>query len=141
MANCQLPPPDPMVCAGNVAANWKAFKEAFSDFATATELTAKDDAIHAAMLKTVMGRECRQILSRLELTDEDKKKPNKILEKLEEYFAHTRNILYERYLFHSAQQQQNKTIDQYMIRLRHLAECCKFGALNDEMLPQENSVR
>ena len=134
MANCQLPPPDPMVCAGNVAANWKAFKEAFNDFATATELTAKDDAIQAATLKTVMGRECRQILSRLELTDEDKKKPNKILEKLEEYFAPTWNILYERYLFHSAQQQQNETIDQYMIRLRHLAECCKFGALNDEML-------
>ena len=134
MANCQLPPPDPMVCAGNVAANWKAFKEAFNDFATATELTAKDDAIQAATLKTVMGRECRQILSRLELTDEDKKKSNKILEKLEEYFAPTRNILYERYLFHSAQQQQNETIDQYMIRLRHLAECCTFGALNDEML-------
>ena len=45
MANYQLPPPDPMVCAGIVAANWKAFKEAFNDFATATELTTKDDAI------------------------------------------------------------------------------------------------
>jgi len=60
-----------------------------------------------------------------------KKKPGKILEKLEEYFAPSRNVLYERYLFHSAQQQAN---DQYIIRLRHLAENCKFGALHDEML-------
>ena len=87
MANCQLPPPDPMVCAGNVAVNWKAFKEAYTDFATATQLNDKDDTIKIATLKTVMGRECQQILSRIELTEEDKKKPTKILKKLEEYFA------------------------------------------------------
>jgi len=123
-----------MVCAGNTAANWKVFKEAYSDFATATELTGKGEEIQAATLKTVMGKECRQILSRLDLAEEDKKKPKKILEKLEEYFAPTRNVLYERYLFHSAHQQPNETIDQYMIRLRHLAESCKFGALHEEML-------
>ena len=123
-----------MVCTGNTATNWKVFKEAYTDFATATELTNKDDEIQAATLKTVMGKECRQILSRLELSNADKKRPNKILEKLEEYFAPTRNVLYERYLFHAAQQQCNETVDQFMIRLRHLAETCKFGALHDEML-------
>jgi len=123
-----------MICTGKVAANWRVFKEAYNDFATATELTGKDASIQAATLKTVMGKECRQILSRLELSDAEKKKPDKILEKLEEYFAPTRNVLYERYLFHSAQQQQNETVDQYIIRLRHLAENCKFGALHDEML-------
>ena len=83
--------------------NWKVFKEAYNDFATATQLTEKDDEIQAATLKTVMGKECRQILSRLELSNEDKKKPSKILEKLEEYFAPFTNVLYERHLFHSAQ--------------------------------------
>ena len=33
-----------------------------------------------------------------------------------------------------AQQQPNKIVDQYTIRLRHLAESCNFGVLNDEML-------
>jgi len=90
--------------------------------------------MQAATLKTVMGKECRQILSQLELSDADKKKPTKLLEKLEEYFTPTRNILYERYLLHSAQQQPNETVDQYTIRLRHLAESCNFGVLNDEIL-------
>jgi len=133
MANCQLPPPDAMICMGNVATNWRIFKEAYNDFATATELTGKDAAIQAATLKTVMGKECREILTRLELSDVDKKKPDKILEKLEEYFAPARNVLYERYLFHSAQQQQNETVDQYIIRLQHLASNCKFGTLHDEL--------
>ena len=63
MANCQLPPPNPIVCPGNLSENWKAFKEAFNDFAIATQLTDKDEPIQATTLKTVMGKECRQILS------------------------------------------------------------------------------
>ena len=95
MANCQLPPPDAMVCTGIAAANLRVFKEAYTDFAIATELTGKEEGTQVATLKTVMGKECWQILSRLDLSDTDKKKPGKTLEKLEEYFAPTRNVFYE----------------------------------------------
>jgi len=37
MANCQFLPPDAMVYTRNAAANWKVFKEAYNDFAIATE--------------------------------------------------------------------------------------------------------
>ena len=131
MVTYQFPPPEAMICTGDVATNWKVFKEVYEDYATATELMSKDDTIQAATLKTVMGKDCRQILLRLELSDRDKKKPSKILEKLQAYF---RNMLYEHYLFHTAEQQTNQTADQYMIRLRHLAEPFKFRALHDEML-------
>jgi len=77
MVNCQLPPLDPMTCAGNFSENWKAFKEVFNNFATATQLTAKNEPIQAATLKMVMGRKCQQIHSRLELTEADKKMPGK----------------------------------------------------------------
>jgi len=69
-----------MVCTGNIATNWKIFKEAYNDFATATQLTTKGEEIQAATLKTVMVKECRQILSRLELNNDDKKQPSKILD-------------------------------------------------------------
>ena len=58
MANCQLPPPNAMVCTGSVAENWKLFEEAYNDFAMPTQLTTKDNKIQAATLKTVMGKEC-----------------------------------------------------------------------------------
>ena len=90
--------------------------------------------MQAATLKTIMGKDCRQILTRLELTEEEKKDTATILSKLKAYFAPTRNILFERYLFHAAEQQPNETVDQYMIRLRHLASSCNFGNLHDEML-------
>ena len=134
MANYHLPPPEPMVCMGDVATNWRTFTEAFADYSTATELTKKDAEVQAATLKTVMGKDCRQILTRLELTEEERKDTATILAKLKAYFAPTRNILYERYLFHAAEQQPNETVDQYMIRLRHLAGSCNFGNIHDEML-------
>ena len=62
------------------------------------------------------------------------KDPAVVLEKLESYFEPSRNILYERFLFHAAEQQPNETVDQYIIRLGRLAETCNFQTLHDEML-------
>jgi len=122
-----------MVCTGYASTNWKMFKEAYADYAMATELQKKDKAIQAATLKTIMGKECRQILARLELSEMDSKDPAVVLAKLEAYFEPARSILYERFLFHGAEQLPNETIDQYIIRFKRLAETCNFQGLHDEM--------
>lgn len=134
MAAYHLPPPEPMNCHGDVATNWKVFRDAYEDYAVAAELTGKDAPIQAATLKTVMGKECKQILNRLGLTGEELKSSSTILAKLEAHFAPTRNVLFERYRFHSAEQQPSETVDQFLIRLKHLAETCSFTALLDEMI-------
>ena len=72
MATYNLPGPKPMVCTGDVATNWKQFREAFDDYSIATQLAEKSAEIQAATLKTIMGKECRQILLRLQLTDDEK---------------------------------------------------------------------
>ena len=111
------------------------FQEAFTDYATVTKLDKKSNEIQVATLKSVMGQDCKQVLKRLELTVEELKNPETILEKLQRHFSPERNILYERYMFHSAEQQTNETVDQYILRLQRLAEPCKFAALHEEMLP------
>ena len=58
-----------------------------------------------------MGKERRQILLHLQLTNVEKKSTKDILNKLEAYFAPTCNILYEQYIFHMALQQPNETVD------------------------------
>lgn len=59
-----------------------------------------------------MHNECKEALKRLELTEKQLKSTETILAKLEEHFAPKRNILYEWYMFYSAQRQSNETIDQ-----------------------------
>ena len=112
----------------------KVFQEAYSDYAVATELGKKEKPVQVATLKTVMGKECRQILGRLELREDATKDAEVIMQKLESYFEPTQNILYKRYLFREASQQPQETIDQYTLRLRHLAETCDFKNLHDEMI-------
>ena len=56
MANYHLPPPEPMVCTGDVVTNWRIFKEAFADYSTATELAKKYAEVQAATLKMVMEK-------------------------------------------------------------------------------------
>ena len=81
-----------------------------------------------------MGQDCKDRLATLPLSDEDRKNPQIIVEKLAEHFAPARNVLYDRYVFHSASQQQNESVDQYVVRLRQLGKACKFGALEEEMI-------
>ena len=133
MAAYQLPPPDPMNCNGDVATNWKVFRDAYEDYAIAAELSAKDPAVQAATLKTIMGKECKQILNRLGLTAAELKKTD-IIEQIRSTFPPARNILFERYRFHSAEQQPTETVDQFLIRLKHLSESCAFSDLQDEMI-------
>ena len=81
-----------------------------------------------------MDKECWQILARLELNDDKAQDPAVVIEKLKSYFELSRNILYEHFLFHAAEQQPNEMVDQYILRLRSLAETCNFWNLHDEML-------
>ena len=100
----------------------------------ATGLDKKDEIIQVATLKSLMGMECKKILKRLQLSATEMKDPAVILTKLEDHFVPVRNILYERYIFHNTEQQAHETIDQFLIKLRQLAEPCRFGTLEDEMV-------
>ena len=57
-----------------------------------------------------------------------------ILSKLEEYFKPKRNVIYERYIFHTTQQEPNETISEYVTKLRRLAASCDFGTLKEDMI-------
>ncbi|CAB4009568.1 Hypothetical predicted protein, partial [Paramuricea clavata] len=133
MATYQIPAPEPMNCNGDVANNWKSFHEAYEDYLIATGLDQKDKKVQVATLKRLMGTECKKILKRLQLSEADMKDPAIILAKLQDHFVPVRNILYERYIFHNTEQQVHETIDQFLIKLRQLAEPCNFGTLEDEM--------
>ena len=76
--------------------HWECFRkldgvqESYDDFTIASQPACEDKLIKAATLK-IMGKECSQILSCLELTDADKEIPSKIFKKLDDYFVTTLN--------------------------------------------------
>ena len=146
MATYQIPAPNPMSLVGNVVENWNEFESAWKDYLVATELNkklTKDDgsvnesgqAIVAATLCSVMGADCKRVLNNLpELTDGDRKKPERIITILKDYFVPQKNVLYERFVFNSATQKSSESIDEFVLRLRKLAESCEFGNLKDSLI-------
>mgnify|MGYP001794056047 CR=1 FL=1 len=81
-----------------------------------------------------MGIECYKIYKNLPLTDEERKFPEIILEKLTAEFQAKRNVVYKRYVFNSCVQETSETFDRFLNRLRERAATCKFAALESEML-------
>jgi hypothetical protein len=123
-----------MKCQGDVAGNWDFFKPQWSDYEIATGLDKREESVRLATLRSAMGRECLQILLNLNLSEEDKKKIDKCLEALENYFKPTRNVVYERYVFNTCVQQSVESAQSYVTRLRKLAASCEYGALTDELI-------
>ena len=75
MATYQIPAPQQMSLKGDLDTNWRICKENWEDYLLATGLDKKDKKIQAATLKSVMGNECKERLSALELTEEPLKDP------------------------------------------------------------------
>ena len=124
MATYQIPLPDQMNCNGDIATNWKMFRESYEHYIVATGLDQKDKIIQVATPKSLMRIKCKKILKRLQLSKDEMKDRKTILDKLQDHFLPGRNILYERYIFHNIDQLAHETINQFVIKPRQLAELC-----------------
>ena len=145
MATYQIPAPSPMVLHGDVAENWKDFESAWKYYALATQLNDKLTKENgdpnpsgilqvAAILCAVMGTDCLKIMKSLPtLSETDKGDANRILEELRGHFVPQRHVLFERYKFNSSTQ-KGETVDEFVVKLRQLAESCEFGTLKDSLI-------
>ena len=119
----------------DVSTNWKLFEQAWQYYVTATELNKKSKEVQAGALCSVMGLECVKVMNSLTtLTVEDKSDPAKILTALGNHFMPQKHLLFERVKFGFANQTEHETIDQYVVRLRQLAESCEFEGLCESLI-------
>ena len=119
----------------DVSTNWKMFKEAWHYYVAATELDRKPKPVQAGALCSVMGMDCVKVMNSLTtLSADDKKDSEKILDALTSHFMPQKHLLFERVKFGFANQTDRETIDQYVVRLRQLAESCEFESLRESLI-------
>ena len=87
-----------------------------------------------ATLLATIGKEALQIYHLLPMTEEERKNPKEIIEKLETYFKPKRNIVYKRYMFFSRDQKAKETFGFYLTSLRRLASSREFTQLEEELI-------
>ena len=132
-----LPPPQTLEIHDTQAAEkWKKFKRAWTNYALATELNTKSEAVPVATLLTVIGEEAREVFSTFtDWVDDDEAKILPVLAKFEQYCQPRKNTPFERYRFNRRSQEQGESYDQYRTALRKLGESCEFQTITpDEIL-------
>ena len=129
-----LKQPEPMTLEGNISNQWTQFKEEFTLYAIASGCSTKGDEIKAATLLHCVGKRTREIIATLDITDEQKKKPDDIIKILDAYFLPKRNKTVERHKFNTRNQQPGEPFDNFIQDLRKIAADCEYGTMKDELL-------
>ena len=82
-----LPSPEPLDLRGrNVSENWKNFKQKYTNYEIATGVNTKESSTRVVTLLTVISKDAIDVFNPLtwDAEDDDKKKIDKVLKKLEE---------------------------------------------------------
>lgn len=130
-----VPVPPKIELSGNLAINWKQWKQVWSAYDLVTLLNEHTAEYRVAAIITCIGPKALTIHNDLPFQSEaETKNLAKILELWESYYLGRANIIYERYRFNKRDQEAGESIDTYASNLRSLSDTCNYGALNDEMI-------
>ena len=131
----KLPALKPLKLEGNLAENWRRWKQRYELFMTATEAGKKSAKIQSSMLLHLIGEDALEVFNTFEFgSEEDKEKPVEILKKFDEYCNPKRNLTVERHIFNSRMQYPGESIDKYITDLRLKVKTCEYGTMADEMI-------
>ena len=89
----KLSPPEALNLDGNIAENWRRWKQRFEIFSLASGLSEKDAGIQAAAFLHVAGPEALEVYNTFSWpTADDKNKVDKIMEKFDQYCNPRKNV-------------------------------------------------
>ncbi|UYV81622.1 K02A2.6-like [Cordylochernes scorpioides] len=129
-----IPVPAPILINSQAAENWSFLKSKWDNYQVATELNKKDNNVIRATFLSLIGKVCFNVFLNLDLKEDEKNSLPKIIEALNNHFTPQNNVIYERYIFNTSNQEENEGIDSYTNRLRGLASSCEYDILTEELI-------
>lgn len=126
--------PEPLSFEGNVAENFRKFKQSFEIYLIASGKVKKEDKVKIALLLNLMGEEGLEVYNTLKLNEEDKYDFDKVITEFEKYMTPRKNVVYERFLFYNRKQDEGEPFDHFLTDLKKLSKTCDFGDSCDSMI-------
>ena len=90
-------------------------------------LGVNDDVHQNALLLHMVGQETQDICDTLNVEEHEGTPYKTSLEALDQHFCIEKDIAFERLTFRAANQLEKESIEQYITRLRQLAQYCEYG--------------
>ena len=132
MAGIRLQPPDSFDFKS--PDEWPRWKRRFQQFRLASGLSGRDQERQVCTLLYSMGDEAEDILRSTNISADERKVYNTVLEKFDEFFKVRKNITFERARFNWRSQGDSEASEQFITDLYRLAEDCEYGDLKDQMI-------
>ena len=142
-SNYQLPPPPPLdIHDPQVSEKWMRFKQAWTNYAVATELDKKSQQVQVATILTVRGEDAREVYSTFTdwRKEGDESKIDPVIAKFDKYCRPRKNVPFERYCFNRRQQESGETYEQYHTALRKLLQTCEFQTITPEEILRDRLI-
>lgn len=138
-----IPAPDKLnISSGNIAHQWKLFRQTWENYECAIDLTSKPDEKRVATLLTVIGSDALEVFNTFEWNEEvDKKKIKPVIDNFEKYFNPKKNVTFERYQLLNRKQAEGESFNNYLIELKKLAASCEYGSIKDMIVSGVNDNR
>ena len=132
MAQLQLPtiqPFDPRGDPTSLSQKWARWFKSFEYFIVASGI--RDDGRKRAILLHMLGTESQELFETL---PDKGNNYDEAVTALNRYFCPKKNVTFERSVLNNAKQEAQENIEQYVSRLRKLANDCEYGANLDDQL-------
>ena len=129
-----LPPPEALdLSGGNISANWKKFKQKYTNYKIATGISSKDSATRVATLLTVIGNDAIDVFNTLTWDEEGDDKKSKAWGAVEIWgtlWTKEKCQLRELQILLKSPRKRRK----YVTISRKLCETCEFGTLKNSLI-------
>ena len=126
--------PNALDLTGNVAENWRYFKQEFELYLVAAGLDTKPDKQKVALLLHVAMKPAIDVYNTFTFAGAEDTTYASVLHKFDAYCNPKTNETYERYIFYMRNQQQRETVEQFVTDLKLKAKTCAFGDMSDSMI-------
>ncbi|XP_059044987.1 uncharacterized protein K02A2.6-like [Achroia grisella] len=128
-----LKPPPSLSFTGDIAENYKRFKQRYQLYVKASGADVKlDDEGQIALFLHTIGDEVIQIYNTFDLTSSTKF--DDLIKKFDNYFIPQKNESMNRHIFFSRVMKEDECIDDYVTELRILSNDCNFESLRDSLI-------
>jgi len=111
---------------------WPRWKQTFQRFRNCSKLNQDDEEVQIDSLIYTMGPQAETIYSQLNLTEDESKQYNTVLQKFDEYFQPQKNVIFERAQLNSRIQQDGEPVETFISSLYERAENCGFDPKTKE---------
>ena len=129
-----LKPPETLSLEGNVAENWRLFKQQWNFYSLATSITDKPQNVQCAIFLCIAGIQSQELANTFVFADgESRDVLTDLVTKFERYCNPRKNTTYERYIFNQVVQ-DGRNFDVFLTELKQKSKTCEFGEICDSLI-------